>query len=357
MSYVDVHGIGAPLGSALQQAMQARASMTPQEKTAELLNRANSNMAALLRPLAPAIQRLPDQPGMMAIFKRDVMNRPVDALLDLFRPVEALAADIVTEANRWANKQERLIGVPGLNQVVAKMAVDQPEDARLDPTMRAFTRRLRIVTNYMVLCAYDPVALAVGTAKALVARGIWSVQKLNELLGKLPNPVATAQAAAAAAAEAARAAKNAVSSGTQTAATNASNTVQAAADSTKRFFGLSGPFAGLGDPTGVSEAGVAAGGATTAAGTTGVTATGATTGAVLTPELVTLILGLVTALAPVGADVAKTGITGTRDTVSALKPGQPGYVAPPGQPPPADSGIPVPLLLVGAGLALMALKK
>lgn len=356
MSYVDVHGIGAPLGSALQQAMQARASMTPQEKTAELLNRANSNMAALLRPLAPAIQRLPDQPGMMAIFKRDVMNRPVDALLDLFRPVEALAADIVTEANRWANKQERLIGVPGLNQVVAKMAVDQPEDARLDPTMRAFTRRLRIVTNYMVLCAYDPVALAVGTAKALVARGIWSVQKLNELLGKLPNPVATAQAAAAAAAEAARAAKNAVSSGTQTAATNASNTVQAAADAGKRFFGLSG-FSGLG-VVGADDAAVAsAGGATTAAGTTGVTATGATTGAVLTPEMVALILGLVTALAPVGADVAKTGITGTRDTVSALKPGQPGYVAPPGQPPPADSGIPVPLLLVGAGLALMALKK
>lgn len=356
MSYVDVHGIGAPLGSALQQAMQARASMTPQEKTAELLNRANSNMALLLRPLAPAISRLPDQPGMMVAFKRDVMNRPIDALLNLFQPVEALAADIVTEANRWSNKQERLIGVPGLNQVVAKMAVDQPEDARLDPTMRAFMRRLRIVTNYMVLCAYDPVALAVGTAKALVARGIWSVQKLNELLGKLPNPVATAQAAAAAAAEAARAAKAAVSAGTQTAATNASNTVQAAADAGKRFFGLSGPFAGLGEAAAATAA--TAGGATTAAGTTGVTATGATTGAVLTPEMVALILGLVTALAPVGADVAKTGITGTRDVATTLKPGQPGYPPPPpGQQPPADSGIPAPLLLVGAGLALMALKK
>ncbi len=360
MSYVDVHGIGAPLGAAaLTQAVQARAAMTPQEKTAEALNRANTNMALLLRPLVPAIQRLPDQPGMMAIFKRDVVHRPIDALLDLFRPVEALAVDIITEANKFANKQERLIGVPGLNQRVAKMAVDQPEDARLDNTMRAFVRRLRIVTNYMILCAYDPVALAVGTAKALVARGIWSVQKLNELLGKLPNPVATAQAAAAAAAEAARAAKNAVSSGTQTAATNASNTVQAAAEGTKRLFGLSG-YGGLGDGGLSAGAAVTGAGATEAAGTGGVTAAGATTGAVLTPEMVQLILGLLQIGAPLAAGVAQNVAAGQQPP----GPGQPGYAPRPGEPgytPPADpnsvAGIPLPLLVVGAGLALMALKK
>jgi len=309
-------------------------------------------MAALLRPLAPAIQRLPDHPGMMAVFKRNVMSRPIDALLDLFQPLEALAADIITEANRWSNKQERLIGVPGVNQRLAKMAVDQPEDARLDLTMRAFVRRIRIVTNFMILSAYDPVALTVGTAKALLARGIWTLNQFNDFMKKMPTPqqaAQVAQQAAASAAAAARAATDAAKSTATTAATNASNTAQAAADATKRFFGLRG----LGE---VVTGSVVGGGAIAAdvAGTGGVTATGATTGAVLTPELVQLILGLIQVGAPLAADVAKGGITGQQGPGGQPPgPGQPGYIPPPSQ----DSGIPLPLLLVGAGIALMALKK
>lgn len=355
MSYVDVpsvSGLGAP--GALSQAMQARASMTPEQRVAELLNRANSDMAFLLRPLAPAIQALPNSPPMLETFKRDVMNRPIDALLNLFQPVEALAADIIREANTFSGKMERLIGVPGLNQRTANMAVDQAGDERLDPTSRAFIRRLRIVTNYMILVTFDPVALAVGTARALVARGRWTANQLAQFMGSLPNPRAVADAAAAAAAEAARAAKNAATTATQTAATQANNAVQGAANAGKRFFGLSGPFAGLGiADAGATPAAVTAAGATTTAGTGAVTATAATTGAVLTPELVTLILGLVTSLAPVAAQVAETTVTGARGAM----PGQP----PPGQQPQggqdSGQGIPLPLLLVGAGLAFMALKK
>ncbi len=354
MSYVDVpsvSGLGAP--GALSQAMQARASMTPEQKMAEQLNRANATMALLLRPLVPAIQRLPDQPGMMAIFKREVGSRPIDALLNLFQPIESLAADIIREANAFSGKMERVIGVPGVNQRPANMAVDQPGDERLGSTYRAFIRRLRIVTNYMILCAYDPVALAVGTAKALFARGQWTKNQLDQFMGSMPNPRAVADAAKAAAEAAAKAAQKALTDGTTTAATQASNTAQAAADSTKRFFGLSGRFAGLGDGGLSAGAAVGGGAATNVAGTGGVTAAGATTGAVLTPELVTLILGLVTSLAPVAAQVAETTVTGARGAM----PGQP----PPGQQPQggqdSGQGIPLPLLLVGAGLAFMALKK
>lgn len=354
MSYVDVQGLGHLGAGAFSQAVAARASMTPEQKVAEQLNAANSNMAFLLRPLQPAIQRLPSSPPVMEQFKRDVMNRPVDAFLNLFQPIESLAADIVTEANTWSNKWQRVIGVPGVNQRDAAMALDQPGDANLDSTSKAFIRRLRIVTNYMILVSYDPVALAVGTAKALVKRGRWTQNQLAQFMAALPNPVDTARAAKAAAEAAALAAKNAATQATQTAATQANNAVNAAADGTKRFFGLSGMFAGLGDGGVVTgPAAVAtAGGATTAAGTAGVTAAGATTGVVLTPELVTLILGLVNSLAPVGAQVAETAVTGTR----GLMPGQQ-----PGQPPPApqsqDSGIPLPLILLGVGAAAMVLSK
>jgi hypothetical protein len=339
---VELHGV------ALDNARAAMAAMTPEQRLTATLARLNSDLAFLLRPLLPAIRQLPSHPPMMLRFKQDVVNRPVDALLDLFSPIESLAADTINEATTWSKKPTRVVTRPGIPQVVAPMFVDQPGDASADATTRAFVRRLRIVNNFAILVVFDPVALSVGLAKALFSRGVWVKSQLDDFFAKLPSPGKVAQEAADAARRAQDAAQKAAEAarlGTQTAADQAVASAQAGAAEGMRRLGLAGP--GLGAvPVVLALPGVPA-------GVTAVISVCLAVGTVVIPPMTAVLVALIAAFAADRRDQRQ----GERMEERLERQGQ---QLPPGTlPPPASdsTGIPVPLLLLGAGLALMALKK
>jgi len=364
---VEFQGLSGPL----DDARAAAAAMTPAQRLAASLGRLNSDLLFLLRPVLPAIQRMPSHPPMLLKFKQDVVNRPVDALLDLFAPIEALAADTITEATNWSKKPTRVVTPPGFPPVTAKMYVDQPEDVQLDATTRAFIRRLRIVNNFAILVVFDPVALSVGLARALFARGLWVKNQLDAFMATLPSPAKIAQEAADAASRAKDAAEKAAAAarlGTQTAADQAIAAVQGGASEGLRRLGLAG-YNGLGaGPAAVAVPALPA-------AVQVVVNVCQALGAMVTPPMATLIAAIIGGLVTVSTAVVTAG-AGVAVATSASRRGDsggstsqaypdggggagPGGGGPagPGGGPQTDSGIPLPLLLVGAGLAFMALKK
>lgn len=360
MSYVDVPSVSG-LSGPLSQAM---ASMTPDQRAANLISVANNAMAVKMRALRPAVQRLP----VSAWFKSEVMVRPANALLRLFYPMESLGADILSEANAWSGKSTRLVGA-----VVVPMAADQPSDAALG-ARRGFVRRARIMVGLMVLSQQDPLALSVGIAKALFKRGAWSVERLNEFMRRIPSP----QQAAKDAADAAKRAKESAEQAAIAARTNAAAATaavqaaaQRAADEARRYLPPAPRLSGLGY-VGLGEDDVPMGseppapdapipdgpppdGAGLPPNETGAgngAEVGAVVGAALTPEMVQMLLSLVT----IFTAGAVTAVTGRSAPVGpGVPPGGPGAPGVPGGKV-ADEGVPVPLLLLGAGLAFMLVR-
>lgn len=371
MSYVDVQGLGHLGAGAFSQAM---ASMTPDQRAANLIAVANNAMAVKMRALQPLVQRLP----VSAWFKSEVMVRPASALLRLFYPMESLGADILSEANAWSGKSTRLVGT-----VVVPMAADQPNDAALG-ARRGFVRRARIMVGLMVLSQLDPLALAVGTAKALFKRGAWSLERLNEFMRRVPTPQQAAQEAVNAAKRAKEAAEKAAAAArTNTAAAAAAvqAAAQKAADEARRYLPPAPRLAGLGyvglgeddalmgseppAPDAPIPDGPPPDGAGLQPNETGAgngAEVGAVVGAALTPEMVQMLLSLVS-IFTAGAVTAVTGRAGPGTGPGG--PGGPGPGGPgPGGPGPGGpgtgpgtggtEGIPIPLLLLGAaGLVFM----
>lgn len=312
MSYYEVVTLDGLAGEAVSE----------RKSSGKLIQETNAKLAVLLKPLHPAIDA---DPVIPAAIKRRIKTEPVDALLDLFKPIDKVATEIIAETNRLSGKQKRTIGIPKVNQITVDMKVVYPEiDNVLPREQRELVQRLRIVNNFMILVHYDPVNLGRATTTVLTKYGFEGAKQLGDWIRKgAKGAVEQFQRASKQAEKKAKEAAKKAGKALHDAGANAQKAAEAGAKAAGQAvaqvvaqvpppppppvvappapkpFGFSG--------LGIAPA-VAAGGATAGAGAQGVatgvgtaTTTAVTTAPVTTPPIAVLILQLCIAGAPLAA--------------------------------------------------------
>lgn len=188
----------------------------------------NQSAATITQPFAVLIDALP----IPALTRSKLKTRPLDALLDVFDPIEDAVGRAVDKVLSQKGNVQNFFGK---NMNVARV---QPVDAKADASTRNLMRSLRTIQAFYVLSFTQPVEFA----GALLSEGVNLVGDVARAAGDVAQELASR--AGAAAADALEAAGN-------------------VADAVSAFFGL-GSFA-LG-VTGPDDAAVAsAAGATVAA--------------------------------------------------------------------------------------------
>ena len=262
----------------------AQANAAGLQKAFAVLAKANADLARLLRPAGPLIDKLP-YPATPR-FKSMLKTKPLDALVEWISPWEDIAKDTITLANRLSNVPVRVIGLPP-ERVAADMRWEWPDDAAItDYSLRVFIQRLRTVNTWLIYLFYDPGHLSIAFAQTLAKYAQQVARDVGQEAQRL-------------AAEGVRKAQDLAERGASGPAQTAQNVLKA--------FGLSG-YGGLG--AGQAAAAVAPAGQA-AAGTAGATAPfGAAVleaikdiaGLVFTSKVTLAIIGLLTAI--VGASAA-----------------------------------------------------
>lgn len=155
-----------------------------QDKVLGSLQRANARLAALLVPLHPAIDAIQGPPPRE--WRERFKRYPIDALVELFAPIQGIAERVVRRAIELRRTPSIVIGIPGHNQIVADLRIDPPtvqiKDGRVIsyPVMPESTarwlRRMRIINDFIILAFYDPVVFSLAIAQTFGRDMVWNVQ-------------------------------------------------------------------------------------------------------------------------------------------------------------------------------------
>ncbi len=145
----------------------------------QMITQANAGIAQLLQPLGPVIDLIPNPPYYTS-FTSDFKVRPIDALLNLIKPIQNLVYESIENANRISGVATRRVGLPGTPQVDVVMGLQLP--GGMSPTDAEFTKRLKAVNNLMILGYQDPVSLARGIVQTLVNEGQHGVEIARSII-------------------------------------------------------------------------------------------------------------------------------------------------------------------------------
>lgn len=168
----EIYGLGAaPKGGSGSLGVTPTSPVTTTSTTAPAsiatpVIALNNQLAAVLAPFGPIIDHIPSPPNYPS-FTRDFKVRPVDALVNLFTPLDWLAYDIVNRANEISSVHAgsaRRIGLPN-HQIDFVMGLDMPNIS--DDSVKAYAKRLIALNNFLILAYQDPKSLAKGVVKAL----------------------------------------------------------------------------------------------------------------------------------------------------------------------------------------------
>lgn len=138
------------------------------------LQAANNAVRAVMGPAIPFLVQAP----LPNSTKAELQTRPIDAFLNLFRPVENFFAEVVTRATqRWVDSGgsvvERLpIGGTEIDLRVA----DVPGDNQLSIETRDLIRRLRIIAVFSAHVLRHPILLAQAFEETCVLRGMQNLR-------------------------------------------------------------------------------------------------------------------------------------------------------------------------------------
>lgn len=221
---------------------------------------ANKTASRILSPLRGPIQAALDAAGVPKTESAKIVSAPLDFLLDLFDPIE----------NAVGRAVDRVMAKKGATQTFFGTKINltrvQAVDRKADASVQNLLRSLRTIQAFIVLLWTQPLELA----GSMLQEGL-------DIASTVAQNVTKAGGDAAAA----------VSKAAGDVVKNVSNTVSAAGDAVKDFFGFDG-LGDLGEPVTV---------ATTAAAT----GLAATAGAALETAIAAVITSIVTALGTAGA--------------------------------------------------------
>lgn len=293
-----------------------------------LMASANATLATLLRPSWAAIDQCPLPADQKTLLK----NQPVTFYLQVFGPIENLAAEIVVEANRLSGKQTRLVGLPGLTQATVNMDPNNRDIEQIaSPSGRHLVRLLRIAMQWMVLTYQDALHLGMAVARVFQKYGIQGGDMVRSYVLQAGGQ-AMVQAQRLATAGAA-AVENVQQTATR-AGQNAAAAVAAAGQQLLQTLAQAVPPLNLPPPPplpvrlwGLGQGGPAETGTAVGAGVTGATGAGVATGVISTPMLAALIVAIITALLPVAGAAATAAIqqvSPPQPTPGSVRPGPDG---------------------------------
>jgi hypothetical protein len=147
------------------------------------------------RALAPVSGQIDALPGLSRSMKDKIKNRPYEAILDIFDPLEDAIERVTAKINKKTGLTKRKVF-----GTTVDMVVDPAYDRQIkDVTIRNLLRRLRSANHFIALFWTEPLLLAIGMAQ----EGIDVIEGMGVVLGKaMGMPPAQAKAAARAAAHA-----------------------------------------------------------------------------------------------------------------------------------------------------------
>jgi len=133
----------------------------------------NNNLIMYLRPLYPIIDALPE---VGSIQKQQLKDQPLETLLSLAAPIQAIIFGTVTRARQLAKKATMTIPItlprlqvpPGLPIVKIDMAVMLPSDDPLPQAAKAFIRRIRAMNAFIVYLVYEPLVFVQALTETLI---------------------------------------------------------------------------------------------------------------------------------------------------------------------------------------------
>lgn len=303
------------------------------------INQVNGNLRNALKPLHPVIDRLPNPPPPLgASWKQTLKERPLDAVVALFAPIQHLVERVLGNCRKLLGGNMRImVGLPG-KQVPASMA--KPNYSGLPRSAGEWCTRLDTANQLLVFAYYRPDILARAIPMTMGGDAKWVFGQLGQagqtaakLMGDLAKNLGLPAPVTPAAAKTVQQVADKV-------ADTASKIQQAlppppakpSIPTPPKFFGV-GDYVlggdsdlwadaddalyGLGDgglvsvPTAAGGASAAGGTAATGGATLGAgAATGAGTAAVISPEIVLLLMSAMTlaketGVLEAGAEVVK----------------------------------------------------
>lgn len=126
----------------------------------DFATRLNAMAVPLFAPLASGLDRVPNLPSG---FKQKFKTRPIDALLDLTRPLE----DVIYEVNDAIVTKINGGEIPVLNIDLRSV---QPGDNNLDESNRDFAKRVRGTLIFMTCMVFVHPAVFYAIVNAVLAR-------------------------------------------------------------------------------------------------------------------------------------------------------------------------------------------
>lgn len=153
-------------------------AVNPESNPFEALN---TVLVQTFTPLRPAIDRIP---GLSADKKNKLKHQPINALLEIFQPIEFLVYTTCDEAMKISGKPTFRIPADavgldltsyaksGLPSVTANVNPNLEAFNKFKPTTRQFLRRMTAINSFMIWYIYHPATFARAFSRALVKYGL-----------------------------------------------------------------------------------------------------------------------------------------------------------------------------------------
>lgn len=162
----------------------------------------NETLRVALIPLHPAIDALPDPPPPLpASWRQMFKDRPLDALTELFAPIQHLVERIVLRCiylSKGAGFSTITVGIPRVNERTFNLAVHSFD--MLPPNMRQWCQRMELIALFAAFAIRKPPIFAHALVQVfandtrwvleqLRAAGKPGVQMMVEIMKALPTPI------------------------------------------------------------------------------------------------------------------------------------------------------------------------
>lgn len=148
-------------------------------QTAAKIDMMNRQLATALRPAHPAIDRLP----LPAARRQKLKDRPLDALMEIFGPIEDRVRRVVDKVNRDTGSKV-VMRPAGRPAVTVDTRMDDPRDAAIPRSTRVWVKRMRLINNLLMQIVGHPLL----TPKAIAQVFGEDVNSLVGFVNSLPRP-------------------------------------------------------------------------------------------------------------------------------------------------------------------------